>query len=143
MPRSPGDCHSPPHHPLQHNSAFTLLHTSPNISPPPVITPTLGNIPNINSLRAADLNNLRAAAAAMMYGNPLSPLVPVTYPPGAGYVWPPFAGLFLPYSTSLHVGRPPEIASPERGSTASERGYTPPEKAKIGKHYHHPKLNIT
>lgn len=63
---------------------------------------------------------------AMMYGNPLSPLVPVTYPP---YVWPHLSGLFLPYSTPLH--RPPEALSPERASSA-DNGYTP-EKARIGK----------
>lgn len=64
----------------------------------------------------------------MIYGSPLSPLVPVAYPP---YMWPHIPGLFLPYSTTLH--RPPESLSPERASSV-DNGYTP-EKARIGNYY--------
>lgn len=64
---------------------------------------------------------------AVMYGNPLNPLVPVPYPP---YLWPHISGLFLPYSPAL-LHRPPESQSPERASSA-ENGYTP-DKTKSGK----------
>ena len=62
---------------------------------------------------------------ALLCGGPLSPLVPVAYPP---YLWPPLPGLFLPYSP-LNLHRPPEALSPESAGSV-DRGYTP-EKAKL------------
>ncbi|KAJ9601482.1 hypothetical protein L9F63_000365, partial [Diploptera punctata] len=62
---------------------------------------------------------------AILCGGPLSPLVPVAYPP---YLWPPIPGLFLPYSP-LNLHRPPEALSPESAGSV-DRGYTP-EKAKL------------
>lgn len=127
MPRSSGGGVSPPTHPSS-TSAFSLLANNHKSLPPNFFEHSS------SVFESATQETLRAAAAAaMMYGGPLSPLVPVAYPAGtAGYVWPPFAGLFLPYSTPLSLGRPPEALSPERGSTASEQRYTPPEKARIG-----------
>ncbi|XP_021914198.1 zinc finger protein 728-like isoform X2 [Zootermopsis nevadensis] len=62
---------------------------------------------------------------ALLCGGPLSPLVPVAYPP---YLWPPLPGLFLPYSP-LNLHRPLEAVSPESAGSV-DRGHTP-EKAKL------------
>lgn len=61
----------------------------------------------------------------LMYGNPLSPLVPAAYP---SYVWHHLPGLFLPYSP---LQRRQESLSPDRATSVEQRGT--PEKAKIGK----------
>lgn len=64
---------------------------------------------------------------ALMYANPLSPLVPSPYSP---YMWHSLPGLFLPYSPAQR----PESLSPDR-ATNVDQGCAP-EKAKIGKTFH-------
>lgn len=64
---------------------------------------------------------------ALMYANPLSPLVPSPYPP---YMWHPLPGLFLPYSPAQR----PESLSPDR-ATSLDQGCAP-EKAKLGQYCH-------
>lgn len=86
---------------------------------PPYLTPA-------ERVSAFSLVNQSLAARGMIYGNPLSPLVPVAYPP---YIWPHLSSLFLPYSNPL--ARHPESLSPERASSV-DNGYTP-EKAQLGK----------
>lgn len=63
---------------------------------------------------------------ALMYANPLSPLVPSPYPP---YMWHSLPGLFLPYSPAQR----PESLSPDR-ATNVDQGCAP-EKAKLGKSF--------
>ncbi|XP_069674159.1 zinc finger protein Gfi-1b-like isoform X2 [Periplaneta americana] len=96
---------SPPRCGVRHASAFSLV-----------------------SPREAAIKDAATAVrggGALLCGGPLSPLVPVAYPP---YLWPPLPGLFLPYSP-LNLHRPPEALSPESAGSV-DRGYTP-EKAKL------------
>lgn len=71
------------------------------------------------------IKSLFSEMGVLMYGNPLSPLVPAAYPP---YVWHHFPSFFLPYSP---LNRRPDAVSPERATSLNQRLLVP-EKTKIG-----------